>query len=647
MLKISEPKYIMCTRTSLSPEETTANKAALQQLREQMVLPEQASGHFDQYAQQLLIAAPLKRNAETVVTYPVPTNHQFSNLPIPAPHKTVALNDEFAQSKFIWQNGFLLVPNKNGTYEEVATYFINFTKKFQEIDALGSVDKYELIVTTSAESFTYVIERENLYKLENNLAKENSLCFIFHGKDEVFKTYIYEQVKTFSSTQPKDIYKIYHQIGWVVIDGKFNFLHAGHKDCNHEVRNNLKLCPDYRKADEFYNIFCRTAPAEIVLPLLMYALYAYMAGLYENACHDGGCRSILYIAGETGSGKTSLTKVLISWLSIMGFNVDMRFDDTTAIIEEKIANNSDLLTLVDDFYPKPGQSDFQKKADEIARIIGDGRIKDKCGPDRKPLPKRTFRGGIIATGEYFNLCTLSSYLRSLVLNVSKGTINFGYITELQKSPDLVQAFFSSWIDWLERNQDCILRNLPQIQEVNTATVRTNIKLEYERLTISIAALLSVADIFNSFADSVNIAFDSVAAREAILRLGREMKFVAATMAPEQVAIDAITEGIENGGFNIAVSKSAFITSKEADGYNVDDGSYWIITTKVNNLVEGYAARKNYSIKFGSELRKKLVSMGFMQEAEGKRFTQDRQVSPRRPRGYLIILRRYSYEREYN
>ena len=69
MLKLSEPKYIMCTRTSLSPEETTANKAALQQLREQMVLSKQASGHFDQYAQQLLIAAPLKRNAETVVTY--------------------------------------------------------------------------------------------------------------------------------------------------------------------------------------------------------------------------------------------------------------------------------------------------------------------------------------------------------------------------------------------------------------------------------------------------------------------------------------------------------------------------------------------------------------------------------------------------
>ena len=67
--------------------------------------------------------------------------------------------------------------------------------KSSRIDALGSVDKYELIVTTSAESFTYVIERENLYKLEKNLAKENSLCFIFHGKDEVFKTYIYEQVK--------------------------------------------------------------------------------------------------------------------------------------------------------------------------------------------------------------------------------------------------------------------------------------------------------------------------------------------------------------------------------------------------------------------------------------------------------------------
>ena len=155
MLKITEPSYTLCTRTPLSPEETTANKAALRRLREKVVLPEQASGHFDHYAQQLLIAATLKRNAETVVNYPVPTNHQFSNLPIPAPHKTVALNDEFAQSKFIWQNGFLLVPNKNGTYEEVATYFINFTKRIQEIDALGSVDKYELIVTTSAENLRY------------------------------------------------------------------------------------------------------------------------------------------------------------------------------------------------------------------------------------------------------------------------------------------------------------------------------------------------------------------------------------------------------------------------------------------------------------------------------------------------------------
>ena len=585
MLKVGEPKYTMCTRKAISSEEAAANKAALLQLRENVDLPEQASGHFDHYAQQYVIAAPRERNAETVVTLPSTINHKFPNLPISATHKTAAYSNEAAQGKFIWQNGCLLAPNKNGTYEEVATYFIEITKRFQEIDALGSVDKYELIVTTSAESFTYVIERENLYKLGNNLAKENSLCFIFHGKDEVFKTYIYEQVKTFSSTQRKDIYKIYHQIGWVPINGNRQFLHAGHKNSNYEVQSNLKLCPDYRKANKFYNIFCRTAPAEIVLPLLMYALYAYMAGLYENACHDGGCRSLLYIAGETGTGKTSLTKVLINWLTQMGFNVDMRFDDTLKVIEEKIANNSDLLTLVDDFYPKPGQSDFQEKADKIARIIGDGRIQDKCGPNRKPLPKRTYRGGIIATGEYFDLGTLSSYLRSLVINVSKGAINFGYITELQNSPDLVQAFFSSWIDWLERNQHWILHNLPQIQEANTATVRTNIKLEYERLTISIAALLSVADIFNCFANYVNIAFDSAAVQAAILKLGHDMKIIATTMAPEQVAIDAITEGIENGGFSIAASRSAFITSKDADGYNEESGNYWIITTMLITLLK--------------------------------------------------------------
>lgn len=84
-------------------------------------------------------------------------------------------------------NGFLLVPNKNGTYEEVATYFINFTKKFQEIDALGSVDKYELIVTTSAESFTYVIERETCTSLKIILLKKILCALFFTGRMRFLK----------------------------------------------------------------------------------------------------------------------------------------------------------------------------------------------------------------------------------------------------------------------------------------------------------------------------------------------------------------------------------------------------------------------------------------------------------------------------
>ena len=47
MLKVGEPKYTMCTRKAISSEEAAANKAALLQLRENVDLPEQASGHFD------------------------------------------------------------------------------------------------------------------------------------------------------------------------------------------------------------------------------------------------------------------------------------------------------------------------------------------------------------------------------------------------------------------------------------------------------------------------------------------------------------------------------------------------------------------------------------------------------------------------
>lgn len=71
----------------------------------------------------------------------------------------------------------------------------------------------------------------------------------------------------------------------------------------------------------------------------------------------------------------------------------------------------------------------------ITRIIGDGRIKGKMGANRKLLPDRKYRGGIIATGEFIDLNTHSSYLRCWQLKFEANSINLDdNLSQLQQSP---------------------------------------------------------------------------------------------------------------------------------------------------------------------------------------------------------------------
>lgn len=69
-------------------------------------------------------------------------------------------------------------------------------------------------------------------------------------------------------------------------------------------------------------------------------------------------------------------------------------------------------------------------------------IKGKMGANRKPLPDRKYRGGVIATGEFIDLNTHSSYLRCWIVNLGANSINFSYeLSTLQRNSNLARAFF--------------------------------------------------------------------------------------------------------------------------------------------------------------------------------------------------------------
>lgn len=622
---------------AVSKAEAESRAETLRENRKAVTLPMDLPVHFRQYAPRVCIkCVQLPGQSAKLDLTQIMAQSVKAQTPRKPLVKMAEGTDEL-QSPF-WKNGSLITYDSQGRQKEVATYYITFSEEVQEIGPQGVIDKYVLRIIVRDNEFEYVVKKESLYDIKNSLTKVHPECIVRNGQEEAFRTHILSQFLKFQHNKGKNPYKIYHLFGWYEFGDKIRFMHAGLKGLDFEVRGTLALTSDFDKATDFYNKFSLTAPPQITLLLLLYTLYAYMAGLYQHCCTDEGCRSVMYLAGRTGSGKTSLVKVLTAWLKKAGLSVELRFDDTLASLQENLVKNRDLVTLVDDFYPKATKSatlEFQRKAEEITRIIGDGRVKGKMGADRKLMPDREFRGGIIATGEYVDLGTHSSYLRCFILNISKGDVNFDRLSALQQSPELAQAFFSKWVCWLETKQQSLFEKLPKWQMINLKTVSSCLQSEYARLTVSIAALLTTVECFGEFANDTGIAFNVIKAKEIVLMQAQQMYDMVKVVAPEQVAMNAVVEAVENGELNILADSKAFQQNPKADGYQINSTKYWIVASKLMNVIRRYAEINNYSVNFSTELKKSLVELGFLESIEAKKFSQTAKI---RPRGYILNLK---------
>lgn len=618
--------------------EAEQNKSAWKTRENFNRMPRQRAGYFDQYNQQEFILVPATKDECTKVLLN-PESWNKEAVPV-LPSST--LEKYPIQEDYCWSDGCLWVLNEYGISNRMSTYKVVIKRAIEEISSTDVTDKYELDITTKNRTFRYSVNKEDFYKLSSLLLKEYPECFVFAKMDEPFREYLFKLIDQFSCHTTKQVlpYKIYHLFGWEKINGKLMYLHAGSKDCDFEVKTSLLLHPNRQNARIFYENFTKAAPAHIAYTLLIYALYAYMAGFYQNVCTDGGCRSMMYLAGRTGSGKTSLVKVLTDWTKSYGLNTELRFDDTIASLQEALFQNNDMLTLVDDFYPKSTkieQTKFRQKADELTRIIGDGQIKGKMGANRKPLPDRKYRGAIIATGEYVDLGTQSSYLRCFIVSLEKDSVDFRVLSELQGNSNLAQAFFSCWINWLEQNQSWLANWLTETQKESIEFVLNKLKFDYQRLTISIAAILTTVKCFGLFAENNGFAFDVDYVQEFIYGQAIEMHKLVNKMAPEQAVIMAITDGITNGEFIILPSEDAFRRNPKADGYQMEPGKYWIVTSKITSFLKNYS-EKNVLLQFGPTLRKILVEAGFLASAEPVKFSKTLFNGETRPRGYIILTK---------
>lgn len=538
------------------------------------------------------------------------------------------------EAVFRWNNiTRKLVRTCEGDASNIANFTITINDLITKIAADNTKKSFILIgIKVCGRKLALLVDKEKYCELNKEILKNHPECIVYNPK--YFLNYAAEKLVDTINMAYKESYLF---SGWYQVNGKLIYLNSAMPN----VDSNVILQADISKANEFLINFMRTSSEKNKLVImLLYSLWAYFAVFYEEARIDG-CRSVLYLSAPTGTGKTSLAKILSSALLDKNAKSVMRFDDTVASLEESLFNARDLISLVDDFYAKGNkqeEQDFKAKASTITRIVGDGMIKGKMGADRKPMPDRHYRGGLIATGEYIDLNTHSSYLRCWVLNFPEHSIYFNHnLDVLQKKPELAKAFYSLWIQWLEVNQTNINEQLKELHKKNLELVRARYKKTYARLISNIATFQTIGYFLDRFSNNYHLNIDMDMVYDGINEESAIQLKLLDNMSPQEIVIKALNEALDNAYVKIADSEEQFKT-QDYDGY-YDEKHLIIITSRFENVIEKYANKNNYGLKFNTALKDALVSKGILSNEKGScnvKYTKVRSIEPKRPRIYQII-----------
>ena len=139
----------------------------------------------------------------------------------------------------------------------------------------------------------------------------------------------------------------------------------------------------------------------------------------------GACNFSVVLAGGSGGGKTSL-----GCLVTQHFAPDHAYDSvsqapvtweaTVASLEWLAHTAKDTVLVIDNFIADAAKASAQQaKAAAILSNQGDLRGRERMGPDMKPLPSLSPRGGLLSTGED-TAARGSAKGRSLLVSVTRG-----------------------------------------------------------------------------------------------------------------------------------------------------------------------------------------------------------------------------------
>lgn len=274
-----------------------------------------------------------------------------------------------------------------------------------------------------------------------------------------FETHMKNLLSKLASESPRT--KVLVEHGWQRIENKMYYVYdrcpkiPGYKVCcgKYILKNTRYTTLEiWSMAMSVFN------QKSVAGPVILYALYGITYRLFVDAKHRP--TAILFLAGETGSLKTSICKVFFYM-----FNTDedipvISFQSTPASLDPAILDARDDVLLVDDYCPnviatQKGRVQIKEVLDRLIRLFGDGTARRKMGSNSKLADLAQAAGGAVANGE-IEAEGRSTCLRMITTMLRRKDIDEEWLAIFQNDKSIWSTFLARYIHFLEENYALIV-----------------------------------------------------------------------------------------------------------------------------------------------------------------------------------------------
>ena len=435
------------------------------------------------------------------------------------------------------------------------------------------------------------------------------------AKSETIEEYLTKLFQRDSANITKEV--VANKIGWLEVAGEIKF-YDGYNDFykNYEIPDITNNNKSMLFRDGFS--FLEVGNDEVIEILWLVAHLPYTLFWLRKVNVD--FRSVIFLQGATGLLKTAVANVISNVFNKDRHNAIMRMTSTKASIQKNIVMLKDQLVCLDDFSNTEVSSGKRalENAEDVIRAVGDGvfPLKMKVSNFSK-LQQENVRSVIMLTGEEAFSLGRSSYLRTLILPITRETFNGDKLTKFQENSEILRRYFALYISFLEQ-YGTILANEASLIFKEARKYYANIT-ELARFIDMASALKVQLDIVTKFAGYCGIS-DLNGVVESILKA---IEFIIAKNSqssdmrkPELLFVYALMQTLDTTAYNqIANNELLYVDNNtKYIGFKEND-HLWLRFEEAMNIVRNYYAKQGQQwLIQPMSIKKMLLEKGL---SEGK------------------------------